>query len=114
MLIRENRLLAGDLNYAMDGSRLVYRPRTLIADDVEPSLYRIMEQVYKPSRLIRRVVRRFSGGFESALIAAGMNLSYRAYELAIAKRGVERVRARGPWPGKGFELLCIASDATSP
>jgi radical SAM superfamily enzyme YgiQ (UPF0313 family) len=113
MLTRENRLLAGDLNYAMDGSRLVYRPRTLIADDVEPSLYRIMQQVYKPSWLIRRIVRRFSGGFESALIAAGMNLSYRAYELAIAKRGFERVRARGPWPGEGLELLRAGSEVTT-
>jgi radical SAM superfamily enzyme YgiQ (UPF0313 family) len=102
------RLLAGDLNFAMDGSHLVYRPEGLSADELEAALL-----AYSPGRVLRRVARRLGLGLTAALFMAGSNLHYHWYERAIARSSLERLGRRGAWPGEGARFLSPAAPAAS-
>ena len=96
----EGRLLDGDLNYAMDGSHLVYEPQDLSADELEVALFGMMQIAYSPSRVVRRVARRLNLGLTASLFMTGANLHYWWYERAVAESSLERLRLRGAWPGE--------------
>ncbi len=95
----DGRLLDGDLNYAMDGSHLVYQPDGLSADELEVALFGMMKVAYSPGRVLRRVARRLNLGLTATLFMASSNLHYLFYERAIADSSLERLRRRGAWPG---------------
>jgi radical SAM superfamily enzyme YgiQ (UPF0313 family) len=95
----DGRLLPGDLNHALDGTHLVYRPLTTPADEVESALCAAMMRSYDLRRAAGRVLRRLRDGVGPALFATLANHRYRAYQRAIADTVLRRVRARGPWPG---------------
>jgi len=102
-LRQEGRLLAGDLNYAMDGSHLVYQPQDLSADELELALFGAMQVAYSPGRVARRIARRLNLGLTASLFMGGANLHYWWYERAVARSSLERLRRRGLWPGdSGF------------
>jgi radical SAM superfamily enzyme YgiQ (UPF0313 family) len=99
-LRQKGRLLDGDLNFAMDGSHLVYRPEGLSADELELALFGMMKTAYSPARVARRVLRRVNLGLTASLFMAGSNLHYWWYERAVAKSSLERLAERGSWPGE--------------
>jgi radical SAM superfamily enzyme YgiQ (UPF0313 family) len=109
-LLQQDRLLPGDLNYAMDGSHLVYKPRELSPDDVEAALFRAMRIAYGPKRTFQRIARRLRLGWKASLFNASSNLHYWWYERAIAETSLERLRKRGPWPGVSAEAAAGGSD----
>jgi radical SAM superfamily enzyme YgiQ (UPF0313 family) len=95
----KGRLLSGDLNFAMDGSHLVYKPEGMSADELEVSLFGMMKKAYSPTRVLSRVGRRLNLGVTSSVFMTGANLHYWWYERAVAKSSLQRLRQRGPWPG---------------
>jgi radical SAM superfamily enzyme YgiQ (UPF0313 family) len=103
-LRQEGRLLEGDLNFAMDGSHLVYKPQGLSADELEVALFGMMKKAYSPRRVLGRVGRRVNLGLTTSLFMTGANLHYWRYERAVAKSSLQRLRQRGPWPGTGALL----------
>lgn len=103
-LRQEGRLLDGDLNYAMDGSHLVYEPQGLSADELELALFGMMKIAYSPGRVMRRVARRMNLGLTASLFMTGSNLHYWWYERAVAKSSLERLQRRGAWPGEASLL----------
>lgn len=96
----QGRLLDGDLNYAMDGSHLVYKPQGLSPDELEVALFSMMKVAYSPSRVLRRIARRINLGFTTTAFMTGSNLHYLWYERAIAKSSLRRLSERGAWPGE--------------
>ena len=105
------RLLDGDLNYAMDGSHLVYKPDGLSADELEVALFGMMKVAYSPGRVLRRVVRRLNLGLTATLFMAGSNLHYLWYERAIAASSLRRLARRGAWPGN--EVAFASAEPTT-
>jgi radical SAM superfamily enzyme YgiQ (UPF0313 family) len=112
-LREEGRLLDGDLNFAMDGSHLVYKPEGMSADELEVALFGMMRKAYSPSRVLSRVGRRVNLGLTSTLFMAGANLHYWWYERAVAKSSLERLHKRGTWPGDAVLLPPTARIASA-
>jgi len=95
------RLLAGDILGGMDGMHLVYRPQKLPPDELEMALFECMRRTYNPGRVTRRILRGLRSGFWGGLANASANLAYTPYQRSLARVGLQRVKARGPWPGHG-------------
>jgi radical SAM superfamily enzyme YgiQ (UPF0313 family) len=93
------RLLPGDLLDGSDGVHLVYQPRRVSPDEVEFALAECMRRSYHPLRTARRIARRVRNGHWAFMTSATANRVYMRYERALAARGLQRIAARGPWPG---------------
>jgi len=120
-LEQAGRLLPGDLNGAMDGSALVFRPRDISPDELELAYYTCMRRTHHPLRAARRVLRHSTSQLSTLVMAGYTNGHYTAFERALARRGIQRIRQRGPWPGPAFSAPQVASlprltmpDAESP
>ncbi|HWQ03590.1 MAG TPA: radical SAM protein [Candidatus Nitrosotenuis sp.] len=98
-LRESSRLLGGDILGGMDGAHLLYRPKDLDPDELEMAVFQCMQRAYSPGRMLRRVVRTWRTGWWTALATTTGNLFYAPYQRALAREGIARIRARGPWPG---------------
>ena len=99
-LKESGRLLPGDILGGMDGAHLLYKPKDLDADELELAMFQCMRRAYSPLRMWRRVVRTWRGGWWTALATTSGNLFYAPYQRALARAGIARIKARGPWPGQ--------------
>ena len=63
-----------------------------------------MRRTYSFARVTRRILRGMRSGFWGGLANASANLAYAPYQRSLARSGLERVKARGPWPGREPEL----------
>jgi radical SAM superfamily enzyme YgiQ (UPF0313 family) len=97
------RLLEGDIFGAMDGVHLAYRPRDVSPDELEFALFECMRRAYRPVRVARRIGRGLRAGFWGGLVNASANLGYMSFQRSLARVGLHRVQARGPWPGSSRE-----------
>lgn len=96
----EGRLLSGDLNAGMDGAFLLFRPKDVSPEELELAFLTCMRRNWSPRRVARRILQHVVGKPSALLMAAFTNLHYLAYEHAVARTGMERVRRRGPWPDR--------------
>ena len=94
------RLLPGNILDGLDGMHLVYEPEGISPEETEFALFRCMRQAYRPSRIARRIGRRLVGNPWTVIANATANLSFIPYQRSLARVGLERVRARGDWPGR--------------
>jgi radical SAM superfamily enzyme YgiQ (UPF0313 family) len=108
------RLLPGDLLDGSDSAQLVYRPSRVSPDELELALAYCMRRSYSAWRVARRILRRLGDGWLPAFNTACVNRVYGQYERAVARTGLRRIRARGPWPGGvvSGETAVRAEDAT--
>jgi radical SAM superfamily enzyme YgiQ (UPF0313 family) len=97
-LEEEGRLLGGDLNSGMDGSYLLFRPRGVAPEELELAFYTCMRRTWSLPRVARRVWQHVRSRPSTLLMSAFTNAHYTAYEHAVARRGMARLRERGPWP----------------
>ena len=93
------RLLPGNILGGMDGMHLVYEPLGMAADEVEFALFRCMKRAYSSRRIAERILRRVGRDPWTSLANTTANLSFIPYQRALARVGLERVEARGKWPG---------------
>ncbi len=93
------RLLQGNILGDLDGMHLVYEPTGMSADELEFALFRCMKCAYSPSRIAGRILRRMGKSPWTPLANATANLSFISYQRTLARVGLERVQARGKWPG---------------
>ncbi|MBI3695460.1 MAG: hypothetical protein HY238_11565, partial [Acidobacteria bacterium] len=106
----QGRLVPGDILGGMDGMHLLYKPQGLSPDELEMALFDCQRRAYSPGRVVKRILRRAGNGFWSTLATASGNIFYMPYQRALARVGLARVRARGPWPGRGITEPSIESD----
>lgn len=95
-----NRLLPGDILGGMDGMHLLYKPLNIAPDELEIALMQCMQKLYSPGFVARRVARRIRTGFWGGLSNATANIFYAAFQRSLAGAGLDRIRNRGPWPGR--------------
>jgi radical SAM superfamily enzyme YgiQ (UPF0313 family) len=100
------RLLPGDLLDGSDGVHLVYQPRRVSPDELEFALADCMRRSYRPLRTAHRIARRVRNGHWAVVTSAAANRVYMRYERALARRGLQRIAARGPWPGPATADSC--------
>lgn len=104
-LLDAGRLLPGDLLDGSDGAHLMYRPRRISPDEAEVALAACMRRSYGPLRAARRVGRRLRNGVVPFVMSATANRVYRQHQLAIAHTQLNRIAARGLWPGEQSPAL---------
>jgi radical SAM superfamily enzyme YgiQ (UPF0313 family) len=92
------QLLPGDILGGMDGMHLVYRPENVAPEELE--LFECMRRAYSVARVTRRILRGMRSGFWGGLANGSANLAYAPYQRSLARSGLERVKARGAWPGR--------------
>jgi radical SAM superfamily enzyme YgiQ (UPF0313 family) len=103
------RLLAGDLLDESDGVHLAYEPRRVSPDEVEIALADCMRRSYHPLRTTQRIARRLGHGPWAVITSATANRVYMRYERALAKYGLERIAARGAWPGAAARAAQVSA-----
>lgn len=97
-LERAGRLFGAHDYGGMDGVRLVFNPRDVSRDELEWLYYDAVRRVHGRRRVAWRMLRSLASlpaGPFAALVGAGSNLFYREHQIAIARTGLERLRARG-------------------
>ena len=99
-LKEQGRLLPGDILGGMDGMHLLYKPQGLSPDELEMALFDYQRRAYSLRRVVKRIGRSVGNGFWSTLATASGNIFYMPYQRSLARAGLARVRARGPWPGR--------------
>ena len=97
------RLLPGDLLDGSDGVHLVYEPRRVSPDELEFVLADCMRRSYRPLSVTRRIGRRVRDGWWALAMSAAANRVYMRYERTLASAGLERIAARGRWPGPSLQ-----------
>jgi hypothetical protein len=109
-LVAAGRLFGGDDYGGMDGVQLVFEPRHVSRDELELLYHDALRRVHARRRVARRMLRSLmslrAGPF-AALVGAGSNFFYREHQMAIARTGFERLRARGV-PGAVFPAAEVA------
>ena len=73
-------------------------------DELEFAVFECMRRAYTLRRVARRTFARFRDGMWSGLAGGMYNLFYRDFQRAVARSGMERIRDRGPWPGRTAEV----------